>query len=190
MGCLTRRTSTIGLVGALGVFLMSCGSDELSIGDNTAGLNGGFETTETGYPVNWAFFPNPESDSTIQIVLDSARVVEGAHSLQVVVRPNDRLPVLRSRRFSVEPGRYYRLSGSFLNEGCHVQVNRIVQNGHGNTDRRRDLIVNTSASSPEWATFEETISVAADEGNVLLVIMIGASGTVWFDDVKIEELTG
>ena len=190
MGVVNSRTTAIGLVALFGLFVMSCGSDELSIGDSASGLNGGFETTEHGYPVNWAFFPNPETDSALQVVLDSEDVAEGAHSLKVVVGPSEVLPAIRSRRIPVQPGRDYRLAMSVKNEGCDIQVNRIVQGPHGKTVHRRDMIISTSASLPEWETFEEILSVAPDEGNVVLVVMLGASGTVWLDDVRVEEVAG
>lgn len=177
-------------LGAACVLAAACQSDELLERNGTAGLNGSFEITEAGYPVNWAFFPNPKADSTLQVVLDSAEVVEGHHSLKLLVRPSERLPALRSSQVAVQPGKNYRFSMSFRNEGCNVKVNRIVQDASGVTVRRRDLIIDTSVSTAGWETFEETLSVAQDEAQVLLVIMIGGSGTVWLDDVKLEEIVG
>jgi hypothetical protein len=175
------------ILGAAGALATACQSDELLERNAAAGLNGGFEITESGYPVNWSFFPNPEADSTLQVVLDSSEVVEGSQSLRIVVRPSGRLPALRSTQVAVQPGERYRLGMSFMNQGCSLKVNRIVLDPSGMTVRRRDLIIDTSIPSTAWETFEETLSVAQNEAQVMLVIMIGGSGTVWLDDVKVER---
>ena len=177
-------------LGTVCVLAAACRSDELLVRNPTAGLNGGFEITEAGYPVNWAFFPNPEADSTLRVVLDSSQVVEGSHSLKIVVRPSERLPALRSRQVAVQPEKHYRFRISFRNEGCSLEVNRIVLDASGMTVRRRDRIIDTSVSSPDWETFEEILSVAHDEAQVLLVIIIDRSGAIWLDDVQLEEVGG
>lgn len=191
LGGILRKPNRLGFAVLLGVgsILMSaCESGELIKRHSTAGFNGGFETTEAGYPVNWAFFPNPEADGALQIALDAEDVLEGDYSLRVTTRASEVLPGIRSRRIEVEPGKEYRLSLSFKNEGCNLKVNRIVQDASGKTVLRREIIVDTSTSSAEWVTFEETLAVSADEANVLLVILIDGSGTVRFDDVKVEGI--
>jgi hypothetical protein len=80
------------LIGATALFLASCQSDELVKSDPVAEFNGSFETSEDGYPVNWAFFPNPESNISFQVTLDSEDVVEGKHSLKLVVKQNGKTP--------------------------------------------------------------------------------------------------
>jgi hypothetical protein len=147
-------------LGAACMLATACQGDELLQRNAAAGLNGSFEITEAGYPVNWAFFPNPEADSTLSVVLDSSQVVEGSHSLKIIVRPSERLPALRSTQVRVQPETSYRFSMSFRNEGCGLKVNRIVLDASGKTVRRRDLIIDTSVSSTEWEAFEETLSVA------------------------------
>jgi len=176
--------------GTVCVLAAACQSDELLTRNGSAGLNGSFEITEAGYPVNWAFFPNPASDSTLQVVLDTVQVVAGHHSLKLVVRPSDVLPALRSTQAPVQPGERYRLSMSYRNEGCTLKVNRIVQDRSGMTNRRQDLVIDTSVSSTEWQTFAETLAVVKGEAKVFLVIMIDGSGSLWLDDVRLERIAG
>ncbi len=186
-----KRPDRLGLAALLGmaiVLLSACQSDELIKRHGTAGLNGGFETTEDGYPVNWAFFPTPEADSPFQVAVDSVDVLEGNFSLRVTTMSGEKLPGFRSRRVEVQPGKDYRLSLSFKNDGCHLQVRRTLQNAIGKTNLRQDFIIDTSAPSTQWDTFEETLVISGDEANVLLVFLIDGSGTVWFDDVKVEEI--
>jgi len=185
-----RLLQVVVLFAGASLFLSACQSGELIKRHSTAGLNGGFETTDGGYPVNWAFFPNPEVDNTFQVVVDSVEVLEGNVSLRVSTMPGKKLPGFRSIRVEVQPGRDYRLSLSFKNDGCSLQVRRTMQNSFGITNLRQDTIVDTSASSIHWETFEETLSVSGEEAKVFLVFLIGGSGTVWFDDVKVEEIAG
>ena len=185
-----RRMGVAILLAVAGMPLTGCESDELLKRQPPAGLNGGFEVTEAGIPVNWSFFPNPGTDSTIQVSVDSEHVLEGRQSLRVIKRPGDRLPAIRSRQIAVESGRDYRLSVSVRNEGCSLKVNRIVQDASGKTNVRSDNIIDTSASSTEWETFDETLSVAEGETQVLLIFLIDGSGTLWIDDVKLEAIAG
>jgi len=176
------------LLGMAGFLLSSCESSELLKKQDSAGFNGGFETAVDGIPVNWAFFPNPEFDSTLQVTVESGNAFEGNRSLRVVVRQGEMLPGFRSRRLPVRAGENYRLSISLRNEGCSIKVNRIVQDASGMTVLRRDFIVDTSADFPEWATFDETLAVSEGEAQVLLIFLIEGSGTMWFDGVKLEEM--
>lgn len=186
-----RRSECMALATLLGLaafLLSSCESDELLKKQDSAGFNGGFENAVDGIPVNWAFFPNPESDSTLQVTVESENAFEGNHSLRVVVRQGEMLPGFRSRRLPVQTGKNYRLSISLRNEGCSLKVNRIVQDGSGMAVLRRDFIIDTSAAFPEWETFEETLAVSEGEAQLLLVFLIEGSGTMWFDGVKLEEM--
>ena len=182
------RVSTAVILAVTGALLCACESGELIRSDGAAGLNGSFEITEDGIPVNWAFFPNPEADSTFQIALDSEHAVDGIQSLKVTTKPSEMLAGFRSRRVQVQPGKDYRLSLSFKNEGCSLKVRRIVQDASGKTVLRRDFIIDTSAPLPQWEAFEEILLVSGDEANVLLIFLVDGSGRMWFDDVKVEEI--
>ena len=157
-GRIMRRPDRVGLVALLGgghVLLSACQSGELIKRHSTAGLNGGFETTEAGYPVNWAFFPNPEADSTFQVAAGFRNVLEGDFSLKVTTSPGEMLPGFRSRRIEVQPGKDYRLSLSFKNEGCSLKVRRtragrLREDGPASRHHHRYL-----RALHQWETFEE-----------------------------------
>ena len=171
-----------------GILLSSCQSNEFTKSDSTVGLNGGFEVTDSGYPVNWAFFPKPGSGDHIEVSIDTTHVVEGANSLKLVTYQSDKLPGFRSLRIPVESGKSYKISMWIKNEGCHLKVNRIVQNVSGTKNIRSDVIVNSSASSAHWQKFEEILSISDKEAFVFLKFLVDGSGTIWCDDITIEEI--
>ena len=171
------------------LLLISCQSNELFKHNDDAGLNGGFETTDSGYPVNWAFFPNPESDGIFRVSVDQTKAQEGEQSLELTSNQNEKTVGFRSRRVSVEPGKTYHISFAVQNDCCSLKVRRIVQDGSGTDNRRSEIIVDTSSVSSDWETLEETLLVSEGERNVMLVFLVDGLGTLWVDNVRVEEVT-
>jgi hypothetical protein len=163
-------------------------SNELSKRDSAAGFNGSFETTDSGYPVNWAFFPNPESGDIFQVSVDTTKAQQGYQSLKLATKQSDRTPGFRSRRFPVQSGKTYKISFSMQNSGCSLKVRRIVQDAFGKTNIRSKIIVDTSAPTSDWKTFEETLVVSDGEAYVVLIFLVDGPGSLWIDDVKVEEV--
>lgn len=173
----------------VGLLLASCQSNELSKPDSAAGLNGSFETTDSGYPVNWAFFPNPESGDLFQVTVDTSEAYEGNQSLKLATNQSETTTGFRSRRVPVDAGKKYKISFSMQNAGGNLKVRRIVQDASGKTNKRSDIIVDTSTPTSAWQTFEETVVVSDDEANVVLVFLVDGPGSLWLDDVKVEEIS-
>jgi len=87
-----RITATLAVLtlALASIMLVSCQSNELVRSDHSVGLNGGFELTAAGYPVNWAFGPNPESIESFRVSIDTTRSVEGSNSLRIISTQDDR----------------------------------------------------------------------------------------------------
>jgi hypothetical protein len=168
------------------LLLISCKSNELSKINDEAGLNGGFETTDSGYPVNWAFFPHPETDDIFQISVDTTKAQEGKYSLKLVSNQSEKTVGFRSRRISVEPGKTYNISFAIQNDGCNLRVRRIVQDKSGTDNRRSEIIMNTSSMSNDWETFNETLVVTEGEKNVVLIFLVDNACSLWVDNVQVE----
>ena len=177
---------TLGIL--VNLILATCQSNELSKPNNEAGLNGGFETTDAGYPVNWAFFPNPEADDLFQISVDPTKAQEGAQSLELTTDQNEKTVGFRSRRVPVQPGKTYHISFAIQNDGCTLKVRRIVQDTSGTDNRRSEIIVETSDPTSDWEIYEETLVVSDGEAQVVLVFLVDGPGTLWVDDVQVEEV--
>lgn len=169
------------------MMLVSCGSNELIRSNASAGLNGGFELMQDGYPINWAFGPNPETLPPYQVSVDTARVAEGSKSLRLVSTQDNQTKAFRSVRVPIGQGQDYRIAFSVINEGCSLRVNRIVMNAWGTTNMRSQIIAQTSETTVAWVTFEEILTPAEGEALVLLIFLIDGVGTLWCDDVRIEE---
>jgi len=177
------------MVVCVSLLLVSCKSNELSRRNSEAGLNGSFETAESGYPVNWAFFPNPESDDFLQVSVDTTEAQEGSQSLRLTTDQDERTVGFRSLRVPVQPGKTYVISFSMQNAGCSLKVRRILQDASGTGNVRSDIIVDTSSPSSGWNVFEETLVVSDGEASVVLVFLVDGPGSIWFDDVKVQEIT-
>ena len=167
--------------------LISCQGNELFKLNEEVGLNGSFETTDAGYPVNWAFFPNPESGDLFSVSVDQAKAQQGEQSVKLTADQGETIVGLRSRRIPVEPGKTYQISFAVQNDGCELQVRRIVQDGSGTDNRRSDIIVDTAAVSSDWEIFEETLLISEGEKSVVLVFLAKGPGTIWVDNVQVEE---
>ena len=88
--------------------------------------------TDSDYPVNWAFFPNPESDDSFQVAMETTNVLDGEQSLMLATNQSEQTVGFRSRRVLVEPGKTYEISFAIQNDGCDLNVRRIVQDRSGN----------------------------------------------------------
>ena len=184
-----EKNLTLLLVGIIiGLFLVSCQSNELSKVAEEAGLNGSFETTDSGYPVNWAFFPNPESDDSCQISVETTKAEEGEQSLKLTTNQSEKTVGFRSRRVPVEPGKTYQISFAIQNDGCNLKVRRIIQDKSGTDNRRSEIIVNTSSVSADWETFTEMLVVQEGERHVVLVFLVDGPCSLWVDNVQVEEV--
>jgi hypothetical protein len=187
-----KRNILTVLIICIGILLTSCEifqPNELSRPNATAGLNGGFEITDSGYPVNWAFGPNPETSNAFDLLIDTEHVIEGNNALKLVIMQRDRTISVRSRRIPVQIGMDYRVSLWVTNGGCSLLVNRVMTDASGKTHMRPNTIVETSASSDQWQQFEDVFSIAEDEANVFLIFLIDGPCNFWADDVKIEEVS-
>jgi hypothetical protein len=176
----------VGLI--MSLLLISCQSNEVSKRDEAAGLNGSFETIDSGYPVNWAFFPHPETDDLFLVSVDQTKAQAGKQSVKLTTQQSEITVGLRSSRVPVEPDQTYQISFAVQNDGCSLKVRRIVQDRSGTDNRRSDIIVDISTMSSDWETYAETLLVADGEKNVVLVFLVDGPGTLWVDDVRVTKV--
>jgi hypothetical protein len=176
------------LFGMTVIFLASCENNSGCVSGSDFSFNGSFEESREGLPVNWAFFPNSKSNPSFQFLIDSEEFVDGKHSLKLLVKKNGKIPGLRSCRVPVKSGVSYKLSLLAKGEGASFKVNRILQDSWGKSNLRTDIIFNTPKASTNWHKYEETLTVAEHESYLLLIILIDSPGTVWFDDIRLEEI--
>jgi hypothetical protein len=184
----TRRRSAIILVGIC-LLMISCTSDVLLKRESTVGLNGSFEITDSGYPVNWEFFPNPETNSALQVIVDTTYAVEGNQSIKLVAREIDDVVGIQSQQVQVQSGKTYRISLSVKLSGCSVWVRRATWDADSVPVNSRLAKVADDLRSPgEWQHFEDILTIPERETSIYVGLSVIGSGTVWCDDVRIEEV--
>jgi len=157
--------------------------------DKEAGLNGGFEVSKNGLPVNWLMYTEktvPEGD--FEITLDRDNYKEGKQSLRFTVKECSgqrswRSPGFTKEYFDKKEGQY-KLSFWIRNEGTEFYV---YAGGVAEKKGSMETILQSSESIENWKYFAYTIDIPKDEW---LRVEFGVlkPGTFWIDDIKIERI--
>jgi len=175
------------LLAMAALILSSCGSHELFRSGSSSYLNGGFELTDDGYPVNWAFGPNPKTTDSFSVFLDTEVHIAGTQSLRIESSAASATKVIRSQRIPVSGGTTYRVAFSAMTEGCTLRVRRTVMDSSGTTNMRADEIAVPKGTVEGWQYFGEALAIAPGEAKVFLTFLVDGVGTLWCDAVTIEE---
>jgi len=167
--------------------------DDLAVvgpdGENVL-ANGGFETTETpdtaDAPANWETLP--EWSGTAEFEYSSTVSRTGDNSIKI--SSSGGADASWSQTVSVEPNARYRLSGWIKTENLEAGSSHgAVINAHG-------LPESTAADVPatgtnDWMKMSTTVNIGSS-GEVQFNTTLGgwgqATGTVWFDDVKLAQV--
>jgi hypothetical protein len=172
------------------VALIGCGSPfSESVMDESAGLNGGFETVKDGLPVNWlTYTANTTKDGDFDIVFDTDNPKEGDQALRFDIRTCSDIGGWASpgftREIDVETGKTYRLSMWIKNDGCTFNVS-----AGGVSAMEGDMeTVLESSDSGDWQLIEYTHTSPEEFDRLRFQVSITSPGTFWVDDVKVEEL--
>jgi len=179
----------------LGFVILIAGCINMShkVVDKTAGLNGSFEVTEKGLPVNWILYtPNTVPDADFQIILDREIYKEGEQSLRFDVKRCSSISGWKSPGFTNEfnvvrkyigPARY-KLSLWVKNAGAEFVIKAggvSAMKGNMITLIRENKRIN------DWKLLEYEIEVPEDRW-LRLELNILQPGTFWIDDIRIEKI--
>lgn len=179
---------------SLAVFLISaCTKMSEHQKDPSAGLNGGFEITQNGLPVNWLMYTtNTVPDSDFEISFDKITYEEGKQSLRFDVSKCNSFGEWRSPGFTNEffdsekfEGKgTYKLSLWVMNDGSTFKIS-----GGGVSSHEGDMktLVETDEQIEEWRLLEFSIDVPEDRW-LRIQLNILQPGTFWIDDVRIERI--
>ncbi len=126
---LNSRINEIALAVAISaiVFLGGCSPMSKTYYDAAAGMNGSFEVTKSGLPVNWLLFtPETVENSDFDLIIDSSEYKDGKQSLKFLVRKCDAQGEWYSPGFCKEyeavPGESYVISFWVKNNGCEFFI--------------------------------------------------------------------
>lgn len=157
--------------------------------DRSAGLNGGFEVSKNGLPVNWLMYTEktvPEGD--FEISLDVNNYKEGNQSLRFSVKECSGQRGWQSPGFTNEyrdkSEGQYKFSFWIMNEGSEFYV---FAGGVADKKGSMKTILHSSERIEDWRYFEYKIDIPKDEW---LRVEFGVlkAGVFWIDGIRIERI--
>ena len=190
------RTSNIVLILTLLTIVLLCGCTKLSetIHNKTAGMNGSFEVTKSGLPVNWLIYtPRTIPTGDYDLVIDTTEYKDGKQSLKFLVRECSPTIGWRSPGFCNEfkaiPSELYRVSFWVKNDGCEFFVQIGGVSAH---DGKYETIVKSKEKIDTWEHFEYDYKMPPEKKfkRIRFEMNILQPGSFWIDDIKIERING
>ena len=159
----------------------------------TAGLNGSFEVSQNGLPVNWLMYtPNTVPDADFHIILDTEIFKEGKQSLKFDVKRCSSTGGWKSPGFTndfFEIGRYtgeghYKLSFWVINAGTEFSI---TAGGVAAKVGNMTTLIKAHEQIDNWRLLEYTIDIPNDRW-LRMQLNILQPGTFWIDDIRIERV--
>ncbi len=200
---LIRRTGARTAVAAASLLLGACDPISLREVDEAAGLNGGFEAVvplrgvdgvHGGIPVNWYFHGRPLQNGAAELTLDTESPPEGRYSLRLDVQEADSVAGARTPGFfqvvPAEPQVTYRISFWLRIRDARVLLVLRSESASEATRGRAQPLDEAAAGADRWRRFEYIYSVPEGFQNIRFELDVTRPGTVWVDDVRIEDVTG
>ena len=171
--------------------LAACTKMSETVENESAGLNGDFEITESGMPVNWIFYtPKTVPDSDFDLVIDREEFKSGKQSLKFVVREcsttGGRLSPGFTREVAAEPGATYRVSFWAKNHGSEL---RFILGGVSAWEGKYGEEARISEPIEEWKRMEYEFRMPEDYERLRLELNVLKPGTFWIDDLNVEKVS-
>ena len=158
------------------------------IQNKTAGMNGSFEVTESGLPVNWLIYsPKTVPTCRFELIIDTTEYKDGKQSLKFLVdecSPDGgfRSPGI-SQEYDAIPGESYKLSCWIKNDGCKFIIKI---GGVSAFEGQTDTVIVSKESINTWKKLEYNYKMPSDFKRIRFDLNILQPGSFWIDDIKIE----
>ena len=170
-------------------FLLGCEKMSESVIDESVGINGGFEVTRDGLPVNWLVYtPATIPSGDYDLVIDTVEYKEGKQSLKFIVRDCAPTGGWHSPGFSKEyeatAETTYRVGLWVKNDGSRF---RAKVGGVSAFEGEYETIVEAGDSIPEWRHYEHLYAMPEEFDRLRLVVNVLSPGTFWVDDITISR---
>ncbi len=174
----------------IAVVLSACIRMSIIEKDKRAELNGSFEITRAGLPVNWYIYAPASYKKGYDLIFDTIDAKEGKQSLKFLVSQVES-PHAGWRNpgffggFNATIGNQYNVSFWIKNSGCDFKV-KVASEGNG---MHSEKIIRTSDTIHVWKYFEYKYTVPETFPNVRFEVNIFSPGSFWIDDVRIEKIS-
>ena len=170
--------------------LCGCNKFSESILDESAGMNGGFEITESGLPVNW-FVYTPETIPTgeYDLIIDTVEYWSGQQSLKFVVRECSPRGGWHSpgfcQQYEATPGMTYTVGFWVKNDGAEFLAKI---GGVSPSEGQYETIVRSSETIATWRHYEKEYTMPPEFDSIRFELNILRPGTFWIDEVTISGI--
>jgi len=185
----TVRITTLIIIIAI-ITLHGCTRMSEIIEDSSAGMNGSFEYSKSGLPVNWLLYtPNTVPEGDFDIIIDTAEFKDGKQSLKFLVRACSPVGGWYSpgfcNEFGAGLGETYRVSFWVKNEGCHFTVKI---GGVSPSSGEYDTMVDSHEAIKSWQLYEYRYTIPQHMSAIRIEVNILQPGSFWIDDLRIEKI--
>ncbi|MHC1777771.1 MAG: carbohydrate binding domain-containing protein [Lentimicrobium sp.] len=160
--------------------------------DEQAGMNGSFEYSKSGLPVNWGLYtPKTVPEGDFDIIIDTTEFMDGKQSLKFEVRgcvPDGGWysPGIY-QEFNVDPGKTYLVSYWLKNEGCNYQVILTGIEDYVKTNEGRFQSTQSTNTLGSWQKFESRCTPGKNQNRLRFELGIVGPGTLRIDDIRIDQ---
>ena len=154
-------------------------------------MNGGFERTRSGLPVNWLVYaPSTIPTGNYELIFDAADFKEGKQSLRFLIHECAATGGWHSpgltRELAAISGESYLVSFWIKNEECEYVV---TAGGVAAKSGRYETIDSSNESTHSWKFVEYPITIPKPYENIRFELSIRSRGSLWIDDVRIEHIS-
>ena len=190
MTALRIDRSVMALVMGVGVLLGGCSKMSETVRDEAAGLNGSFEVTQAGLPVNWLLYtPATVPTGDYELIVDTAEYKVGKQSLKFLVRACAPTGGWHSPGLAQEveaaPGQTYKASFWVRNEGAAF---RVRLGGVKPFEGQMETVVASGDTIEPWQYFEYEYTMPQGFDRLRFELNILQPGAFWIDGIEIEEI--
>lgn len=158
--------------------------------DPSFGINGGFEHSKNGLPVNWLTYTNKTvKDADFDLVFDKSVIKEGKQSLKYVVRKcsgkSGRFSPGIAQEIPVKTGEEYEISFWTKNEGTEYLFNIISVDAFNSSSGPK---LQSADNSSEWIRHTYQYKIPAKMKNLRIELNIMKPGTFWIDGLAVKKI--
>lgn len=183
------RINEIVLAAVLAIVFVGCSRMSKTFYDPAAGMNGSFEVTQSGLPVNWLLFtPETVENSDFDLTIDTTQFKDGKQSLKFLVRKCEDHGEWNSPGFCKEyeavPGESYKISFWVKNSESEFFAKI---GGVSAFDGEYETIVKSSKNIDDWRYYEYNYQMPQGEKfkRLRFVLNVLSAGSFWIDDIRI-----